>query len=99
MSIWGALGVLFLIVQFVYEQYKKSEKSTRENKKEFIDISDKLEEESLEVISPLEKRTSKVRRIIDKENEIIESSLSIRKDKFIQDFIMAEILSKPKSKK
>lgn len=99
MSIWGALGVLFLIVQFVYEQYKKSEKSTRENKKEFIDISDKLKEESLEVISPLEKRTSKVRRIIDKENEIIESSLSIRKDKFIQDFIMAEILSKPKSKK
>lgn len=98
MSIWGVLGVLFLVIQFIYEQYKKSEKSAGKSKKS-VNMPEENREELETTILPLVKSSSKKRKIIDRENEIINSNFSLKKDKIVQDFIMAEILSKPKSKK
>lgn len=98
MSIWGVLGVLFLVIQFIYEQYKKSEKTAGKGK-ESANMPEETREKLETTISALEKSSFKERKIIDRESEIINSNFSVKKDKIGQDFIMAEILSKPKSKK
>ncbi|MDO4814522.1 MAG: hypothetical protein Q3988_05430 [Gemella sp.] len=99
MSIWGVLGVLFLIIQFVYERYAKqnADKESEDIKETTLDSDSEIKENVLLEQTPIV--TKQGRKIQDREAEIIGVNNTFTKEQFVKDYIMAEILSKPKSKK
>ncbi|MBU0278109.1 MULTISPECIES: hypothetical protein [unclassified Gemella] len=100
MSVWVILFLVFGILQFITENYKKN-KYTK-NKK----IKNKIKKQYNKVDKPKEllnfskaTNSKKRRQIIDRENEIFAPEFVISKESLVQDFIFSEILDKPKSKK
>lgn len=95
MSIWGILFLLVAVIQFVFEKYKEQVK----NNEQSLEKETAVEEIDSEKFSAVNTKSVSERKVLkDREDEIIGSNLSPKKDKLVQDLIFAEILSKPKSK-
>ncbi|MBF0710265.1 MULTISPECIES: hypothetical protein [unclassified Gemella] len=99
MTIWGILSIIFLLGKHVYEHRKKEIKEDiTEEQDEIIDVCKEQANGHFSTNSNTETSSSRL-RVADKEDEILGGKNLLKNDSFLQDYIMAEILAKPKSKK
>lgn len=101
MSIWGFLVVLFAVIQFIIENYKKHKKTvvTPANKIIRLVKFDKILRDKNFLDSGQIINKEKVIRgsLRDREDEIFEKST--QQGDIVTEFIFSEILSKPKYKR
>lgn len=98
MSIWGLLGLIFLVIQFIYEQYNKKG-SEIETEDEEITLDSNSDAKEPVILEQSSIGVTRKKKIQDRETEIIGKGKMLTKEQFVKDYIMSEILSKPKSKR